>query len=63
MFLWVNFDQKEAIENCKIVASVRVMMSVYNTVINLVLGLYRNYNTRAFGTRVIIIDIPLGLGL
>ena len=23
--LWVNFDQKEAIENCKIVASVRVV--------------------------------------
>ena len=34
------------------------MMSVYNTVTNLVLGAYRNYTTRAFGTRGIIIDIP-----
>ena len=25
VFLWVNFDQKEAIENCKIVASDRVV--------------------------------------
>ena len=39
----------------------QMKVAVYNTVTNLVLGGYRNYTTRAFGTHGIIIDIHLGL--